>query len=103
MTKQEAYDKAKTHLLAQNARSISGGYCKYRHGNLKCAAGVFIPDEQYTPSMEGWIVRGVAERFDLVFPHLDLVEELQQIHDTVPVPQWQIALHKLALQHGLIP
>lgn len=71
-TNQEIFDIAATHLLTQNKQSTairldsygrSQTVCLYRGPNgLMCGIGPFIPDEKYTPEMEGnsctaWSVR----------------------------------------------
>ena len=55
-TLQEVFDIVSKHLLKQNERSgFSDDSCSYRGPNgLKCAAGILIPDEEYTfDSFEG--------------------------------------------------
>jgi hypothetical protein len=58
-SEQEVFDLAVTHLRTQGRRSIvtalSGrDHCAYRGSDgLKCAIGVMIPDELYSPDMEG--------------------------------------------------
>ena len=54
MTRQEVFDKVYTHFVTEgNPPSMDGQECLYRGPNgLKCAAGLFIPDELYLESME---------------------------------------------------
>ena len=65
MTKQEVFDKVATHLLTQNKRSLEDTSCVYRakDGSM-CAAGCLIPDEEYTPALEGWQITACYESFD---------------------------------------
>ena len=112
MTKQEMYDKVKAHLLTQGAKSsIPGIDCAYRgeHGR-KCAIGVLIPDEVYSPEMEGRTVGLLS----IVYPNIELkyleiegtirfANKLQQIHDFYSPCVWENKLHELAVQEGLIP
>jgi len=59
MTRQEIFDTVYLGLKAQNferstsrPESTSPENCLYRHGDLKCAFGHLIPDEQYDPELE---------------------------------------------------
>jgi len=94
MELQLIYDTVTNHLLTQKSRSILGsGYgdtniCAYRgKDNLKCAVGILIPDEIYTPQMEGKGLRELIDEFnsiDNLFPTQDeqsLLSMLQIIHD----------------------
>lgn len=65
MNRQEAFDLAAKHLLAQGVKSrekadSSSPYppaCAYRgEDGLKCAIGALIPDDQYSPNMENMSV-----------------------------------------------
>lgn len=55
MDAQEIFDKVATHLFAQGEKAISGdGSCVYRGADgAMCAVGCLIPNEVYTPAMEG--------------------------------------------------
>lgn len=65
---QDIYNTVRTHLLTQNAKSMRPSrlpagdpQCAYRgSGGMKCAVGVLIPDEKYSPSMEGYSVHRAA-------------------------------------------
>lgn len=119
MTKQEVFDKVATHLLTQNKRSLEGTSCVYRakDGSM-CAAGCLIPDEEYTPALEGWQITACYESFDyrgLVPPRpefeklfsgwersvVNFLRELQEIHDDMPVADWCAHLRTAANSHGL--
>ena len=103
MTAQEIFDKVAAHLLTQRKPSLLCGIgCAYRgEGGLKCAAGCLIPDEEYSPEMEGrnWhtlasrdsVYRGVAEKIG----HVPLVVALQLVHDGVD--NWE----RGNISHGL--
>ena len=103
MTRQEIFDLVKTHLLKQNCKSQDqNGTCVYRSPDGRmCAAGPLIQD--YSPDLEYKIVLmmptkcwklGVAE-------HLDMVRELQIVHDKCPVETWDSELKKVAGLYNL--
>lgn len=114
-SKQEIYDKVKAHLLTQNAKSydVENNMCMYRHPDgLKCAIGVLIPDDAYTPDMEGHTVAAMALYDDLwdMFPSFlretfisSLLSDLQLVHDANDVDQWPAALARVAKAHNLNP
>jgi hypothetical protein len=90
--------------LKQNERSaFSDESCSYRGPNgLKCAAGILIPDEEYTfDSFEGkdWghlVQNGYVEsRFS------EQIIELQNIHDLERVERWKDELIKFANDYNL--
>ncbi len=105
ITKQQIFDKVVTHLFKQKIPSIgSCGECSYRGNNgLKCALGIFIPDEIYNNNMEGDIsslkdfllkikkrkYRGYSKTkrilfdklLDLLETNYDILQDLQYTHD----------------------
>lgn len=88
MNNQEVFDKVVTHLRTQGVPSMSGGqYCQYRGPNgTSCAAGCLIPDNAYTPELEGNGVhsREVSDRLEFLgFTREQrvLLNSLQQAHD----------------------
>lgn len=109
---QDIFNQVATHLLTQGKRSESGNCdqntCLYVHGNLKCAAGCLIADDEYDTDMEGDSVRSVVLRFnnskDLPRPAeraLGLIQDLQQMHDKSEPGYWREELAALALNYGL--
>ncbi len=99
-TPQEVYDYVAAHLLTQNAKAQgeigSANGCLYRAPEgRKCAAGCLIPDDLYTPAMEG---RGIAD--SIVAEGLERVPQgalgflrsAQLIHDHRDPPEWRDAL-----------
>ncbi len=71
-------------------RSTTVYGCSYRGNNgTKCAAGMLINDEDYSPSMEGApavrdiIVEAINKKlgFELTSDEIAFVYELQRIHD----------------------
>lgn len=110
MGQQEIFNKVKAHLLSQNARSVKGTVCRYRGTRgLKCAAGILIPDSEYTESMEGegWpsnqemlacsSLRGIAEKLR----HNNLIRDLQIVHDSYDPMRWPIELKAVAMRYEL--
>lgn len=84
MTPQEIFDTVVTHLRSMPRQSKNNyGPCKYRSfDGLKCAVGCLIPDELYTPKMEGGDVESLYDNFDLPHEeHLSLLLRLQAMHD----------------------
>lgn len=111
-TEQEVFDQVATHLLKQGkcSKKRIGNYtipsCSYRGDNgLKCAAGILIADEEYTLNMDDH-EQGTAWS-DLVYrkqappEHKQLIEELQDIHDTIEPENWERFLMNLANDYGL--
>ena len=115
MNKQEIFDRVYKHMLTQNKRSINdeGSACAYRgHGGLMCAVGCLIPDELYTPQLEGCIVVKnpkvqealvAAKVLDVVgsSDELEFLKCLQRIHDISPLHKWKSNLESLAKSRGL--
>ena len=109
---QPIFHQAVRHLLQQNKRSckrinsIQVGTCRYLDDDkLKCAFGVFIPDEKYNFEMEGMGSGYVLEEFfpeaQLTFSIRFLLSRLQLLHDTVHPANWERALKKLAEDFNL--
>lgn len=101
-TSQQVFDQVVNHLLIQNEKSgYEDGYCVYRLGDKKCAAGCLISEDEYKKSMEGhgwqYLVReGVAPE-----THSGLISKLQKIHDRSKPKKWADLLKKLAEAEGL--
>ncbi|MEE9481816.1 hypothetical protein [Methylobacterium ajmalii] len=89
LTAQALFDKIATHLFAQRRRSLAyingRDKCAYRDadGERCCAVGVVIPDDRYSPEIEG--KSPFNEVFMKHFPDLDgfkvLLSSLQGVHD----------------------
>lgn len=88
MTPQAIFDKVAKHLLKQGCKSMDGDVCRYRHGKLRCAAGVLIPAKLYSASR----MEGASVSAPLLFDgmpewwreNISLIRELQIIHDNAP-------------------
>lgn len=105
-TQQEIFDVVATHLLAQGAKSVGWtGECLYRGPKgLKCAIGVLISDELYSPEIEGASISCL--RFDVYLPFINrdkfpFLEKLQRVHDKCPVEDWRDELAKVAKKYAL--
>jgi hypothetical protein len=105
MSKQELFTFITKHLLEQGAKSAEisdrlGHTCMYRNGNLACAVGCLIPNRSYRKSMEGNDVYTLAENFRTfkVYyeEHLNLLAELQHVHDDYAECYWKEKLVELA-------
>lgn len=106
MTDQEVFTKIAAHLLKQGEKSVDDrGRCRYHGPNgLKCAAGCLIPDGSYVPEMEG---QPASDLFLRRYPGIyvggseSLLDNLQLIHDEMPVAAWERELRTEADVHGL--
>lgn len=96
MNSQQMFDKVAKHLLTQNAKSRA----LYRgRGGMMCAIGCLIPDDLYSPKMEGiWVERLVAYFPELkkFIPDLALADRLQRIHDVCACNRWKDELRRAA-------
>jgi hypothetical protein len=105
MTPQEIFDTVAVHLMTQGKKSQGAGECLYRGPDgLKCAAGVLIPDEDYTPKMEGKPVSELAyfrQGFDAVC--VDLIFTMQICHDHQEPEAWLKRLDETATSRDLSP
>lgn len=112
MDKQKVFDTVAKHLLTQNAKSLSRGRstCVYRsHDGKSCAVGVLIKDEFYDSSLEGRSCSNekVVEALEaslkdkLEFGEIDLLSDLQMIHDNCTPDEWPMVLDALASTKGL--
>lgn len=99
-TAQKVFDIVKVHLLTQNKRSIVSGHCRYRSlvdgKELKCAAGVLIPEEFYSKDLEGTSWSGSVRKCNFPSEHLDLICELQALHDFIAPIHWEENLIAIA-------
>jgi hypothetical protein len=88
ITAQEAFNRVYRHFIHENhPPSIHElGVCRYRMSDgRRCALGLFIPDEQYDPEMEGYVAFDLFEHYPEVLADLlplkELLSELQVQHD----------------------
>lgn len=108
MTKQETFDTVVEHLRQQGrpAWDRGGTACLYRTSQgLKCAVGCLIPDELYEARFEG-----VSLTNQKVLQHIlrdlghdvNLLIELQMIHDGMHSSNWESEWKTLAFKHDLV-
>lgn len=115
-TAQQVFDQAVHGLLKQGCPSIDEreDRCKYRvklpNGDtLRCAAGMLIGDDEYTPEMDGvggpsyvgtdW--RELIEIGLVPKAHEVLIRDLQRIHDGEQIEDWERHFQMLANDYGL--
>lgn len=104
-TAQQVFDIVKVHLLTQNKKSGAGSMCRYRSTvdgkELKCAAGVLIPEEFYSRDLEGYTWKDLVIGYDFPSEHRSLICELQSLHDHLPPEYWEERLIEIADRFNL--
>ena len=121
MTLQQIFNKVAAHLLTQNAKSelppvafpdadYDESTCAYRGSNgTACAIGCLISDEHYDAAeLEGRQVTSTAVRealrasdVPLNSRTMELLINLQRVHDDYPPQDWPGALKRVAYSHRL--
>ncbi len=114
-SEQEVFNYVANHLLTQGKQAkikhpnagFANDVCAYRSGELKCAAGCLIRDDEYQLSMENKGIGSVVDEYAhlpgiaRVGPILRLLTNLQSIHDRNDPAQWPERLQLLATRFGL--
>lgn len=112
-TAQVVFEEVGEHLFQQGCRSYDGTQCRYNDGVKKCAFGLYITDEMYSPALEGKDVNGCIsywEANNIEYPafigcHDQLLRSLQMLHDDlcnwVNTESMQDALKGLANKYNL--
>jgi hypothetical protein len=117
-TEQEVFDQVANHLLTQMKKSgeyrnyydsseyVTYDYvnCLYRSSDgLKCAAGCLIADDEYKPEFEQKSWRSLREEFPqmITMKHMDLIRQLQNIHDNLVIDDWKAALIEFSTANNL--
>lgn len=97
-TEQEVFDQVANHLLTQNKKFENfDGICMYRGLNgLKCAAGCLIGDDEYNPEFENTTWYILVQLGKVPRKHLDLIDELQILHDSTDCHKWKDGLKCIA-------
>lgn len=123
MTLQETFDTVVNALRKQNAKcgktvDMSGRekfICLYRYEDKKCAAGHLIPDEKYYLELEGKdliqsntlesdITNSLTEVGKIIMDEghdINLVVDLQNVHDYWSVKFWEVEFERLADKYHL--
>jgi hypothetical protein len=111
---QAIWERVANHLLQQGMASLSNetATCAYygRDG-LKCAIGILIPENEYTPTVEGQPILNLFDRYYCP-PTLykmrqfrELMCDLQRLHDKDFLgnlrPQWYVDLINVGRQYNL--
>lgn len=85
MTRQEMFDAAYIGLASQGfIRSMSNQGCAYRGDEgRRCAIGWIMPDEAYSPDLEGLSPMNceIEKALDLASGDICFADELQEAHD----------------------
>ena len=100
-SEQSVFDQVAGHLLRQGKQSMYGTNCYYRMGDLSCAVGCLIGDDEYYFKMEGKTYRRFFVDHGTTARHYDLLVELQRLHDGKDPVAWCAALRDLAEEYGL--
>lgn len=101
---QRIFNFVARHLLKQGAQAeLHNGTCVFRsESGLKCAVGCLIPDSEYVDSMdmEATTITGLLQHFypDVTVSKdkLDLLRELQRVHDNTSTTLWPERLGDVA-------
>lgn len=112
MNTQQAFDIMVAHLRQQGRPSrYDAAGCAYRGPDgLKCAVGALIPDELYRDNMEGRTIRTLLisdrdayHKLSRLLDRVDvqLLEEMQTIHDHNEPKQWEKAFKYVAEEFNL--
>lgn len=121
MNKQEIFNKVRNHLLTQNQKSIlpinhpdGSPICQYKtKTGLMCAIGCLLPEGFDTARVEGHYAgddqvvsvlldSGVLENNGRKFGgDIDLLCDLQSLHDNYDVEYWPHQLRKIANDYKL--
>lgn len=122
LSTQEIFDKVSNHLLNQKKQSKrhTGNCVYFGPKGLKCAVGALIKEEAYDPLIdsddEGDIsvcsprVLKVLKKSEVISSHdvrsvnssrINLLLDLQTVHDELHPNQWKKALNSVAKLHKL--
>ena len=113
-TKQETFDTVVAHLRKQGAKATlppSDDHddceeleCAYRSiDGKRCAVGCLIPDERYQPKYEGMSAdhSDVTEILLELGHDVRLCSDLQSVHDSYDVDEWEENFRLKANMHAL--
>jgi hypothetical protein len=118
LTPKDIFERVSTHLLRQRAVSEDDdGSCRLRGANgRKCAIGSLVCDDLYEEHLEGVgisyyrhaqdgdLLRALyASNVNAYDPNvIDLLMELEQIHDDASVDEWPHLLAVLGRRHAFV-
>lgn len=100
-SRQEIFDQVSDHLMRQGEKCFSGTKIVYHSGNLKCALGCLISEEEFS---EEWNVKPWVYLVDhgIAPPdHFDFLLGLQAIHDRSNPIAWKLELKEIAEAYNL--
>jgi hypothetical protein len=106
-TRQDIFDRVVRHHRKQRTRCPALGRCFYRFAGDRCFIGALIDDADYDPEMEGLKVRELMNWLPVsqwFCDNIDLIEDLQNIHDTEtnwPDGRMDMVLELFAAERGL--
>jgi hypothetical protein len=109
MTPQEIFDFVRSHIEKQGP-SMEDDICRYRMTDGKsCAVGCLIPDESYSPNMEGSPLFLLVKNFKLpeyVVNNYEILAHLQLAHDDCVNEddfyyEWDLKMKRIAYRYGL--
>lgn len=104
MTAQEVFDVTVKHLATLEASCTINSHCVYNGlEGMTCAAGIFI--NNYDTEMEGcdWakLIEWHSKSSGTSDKHCELIQKLQNVHDSEPFDEWAKALLLVAFQEDL--
>jgi len=101
---QEVFDYIVGALLKQKAKSQSADKCGLLHGpnGLKCPGGWLLSKPQVKDIGERYAIWSQLVSAGLVpHDHCNLIQDLQRVHDLMPVYKWRENFKRVADKHGL--
>jgi hypothetical protein len=103
-TAQEVFDWVTVNLLIQGEKSMDrdSRRCLLHHNRLRCAAGWCIADEEYHPRFERGLWVNLAAEGLVPDNHMDLIDQLQGVHDRREPDEWREEFKKIARTHGVV-
>lgn len=118
LSPKDIYERVSTHLLTQRAVSEDdNGSCRLRSPEgRKCAIGSLVRDDLYEAALEGVgisyyrhaqdgeLMRALyASNVNAYDPNIiDLLIELEQVHDDADVEEWPHLLAALGRRHAFV-
>ena len=112
MSVNKIFYKVQKHLLKQNERAEDRYGCQYRtDSGLSCAVGCLMTDDIYDSSLEGSNLNDIGVRkaltpivgvnYELRLLKLNLLQRLQEVHDSEPVEHWASNLAQIKLEFDI--